>query len=100
MPAETLKTAKVKVSPDDFKVWLEATGTVTNSGSQATSFGIIGIVLLDASGQPIGWLEDNLAATGLLPSQTKGFKTGSTFVPASVAPKVSSVKVFAYDLSL
>ncbi len=100
LPAETLTTAKVKVSPDGFKVWLEATGTITNSGSQATSFGVIGVVLLDASGQPVGWLEDNTAPMGLLPSQTKGFKTGGTFVPASVAAKVKSVKVFAYDLSL
>jgi hypothetical protein len=99
MPAETLKAAKVTVGPDDVNVWLQATGTITNSGSEATTLGVIGLVLLNGSGQPIGWLEDATNGMGLPPSQTKGFKTSYPFVPASEATKVKSVKVFAYELS-
>ena len=100
IPAQTLKTAKVAVAPDDVNVWLEAKGTVTNSGTDTVDMGEIGIILLDSAGNPIGWLVDNTTAMGILAGQTKGFTTSYPFVPASLAPKVASTLVFAFAYEL
>jgi hypothetical protein len=100
VPAQTLKTAKVAVAPDDVKVWLEAKGTVTNTGTDTVDMGEIGIILLDSAGNPIGWLEDNTTAMGILAGQTKGFTTDYPFVPASLAHKVASTLVFAFAYEL
>ncbi len=100
VPAQTLTTAKVAVAPDDFKVWLEAKGTVTNTGTKTVDWGYIGIILLDSAGNPIGFLEDNITAMGILAGQTKGFTTDYPFAPASLAPKVASTLVFAFAYEL
>lgn len=100
IPAQTLTTAKVAVAPDDVKVWLEAKGTVTNTGTDTVDMGEVGIILLDSAGNPIGWLEDNTTALGILAGQTKGFTTEYPFVPASLASKVASTLVFAIAYEL
>ena len=100
VPPETIKAEKVVVRPDEYKIWLEATGTVTNVGTEKVSLGTLAIVLFDANGTPLGWLQDSASVMGLLPSQKKGFSTNYGFVPASVASKVKTLGIYTYELAL
>lgn len=99
LPAETIKVDKVTVRPDQYKIRLEATGTATNTGSEEIDPGTVAIVLFDDAGVPIEWLDDSSLVMGLLPGQKKGFSTNLAFVPASLASKVNSITVFAYELA-
>jgi hypothetical protein len=100
VPTQTLTAAKVVVAPDDVKVWLEAKGRVTNTSTKTVDIGMIGIILLDSAGNPIGFIEDNTTAWGILAGQTKGFTTDYAYAPASLAPKVASTLVFAFAYEL
>ena len=100
VPAPTLTTAHVTARPDSSGVWMKATGTVTNVGTANITLGTIIVVLLDASGEPVGFVQDSASVLGMLPNQTKGFSTDYGFAPAFLAPKVKSIKVYAYELQL
>jgi hypothetical protein len=98
VPEQTLSVEKVTVRADEYDIWMEATGTVTNTGDADAGLAVIGVVLLDAKGRPLGYLVDRLTAMRLLPQQKKGFSTNYPFASASLAPKVDSFKVYAYEL--
>lgn len=99
IPAQKLTTGVVRVGPDAMALWLMATGTVTNTGTTTVTAGQICIILLDAQGEPVGWLADLTTLNGLAPKQAKDFKTSYPWPGASISTRVASYRVYAADLS-
>ena len=88
---------ELKIASGDLGIWLHATGTVTNTGTDTINLGTLGIVLFDANGKPLGYMRDSSAVMGLLPNQKKGFSFDE-YIPGSMASKIKATKVFAYAL--
>ena len=99
IPAQKLQTSVIRVLPDQMSLWLMATGTVTNKGKTTVAGGQICIILLDAAGKPVGWMEDQTTLAGLAPNESRDFKTSYPWPDAAVASRVAAYRVFPVDLS-
>ena len=75
-----------------------ATGTVKNTGSATDATGIVCVVLLDGSGNPLGWLEDDHTLPGLASGGSATFHADAPALPASLIDTVRLMSTYAFDL--
>jgi len=85
-PGPVLKVAKIKLGPESYGDGVTATGTITNTSSTKVGSTVIGVVLFDGNGRPLGYVYTNLI-DNVNAGQTKGFET-----TASPPMSVSAVK--------
>lgn len=75
-----------------------ATGSVKNTGSATDATGIVCVVLLDGSGNPLGWLEDDHTLPGLASGGSATFRADAPALPGSLVDAVMLMSTYAFDL--
>ena len=75
-----------------------ATGTVKNTGSATDATGIVCVVLLDGSGNPLGWLEDDHTLPGVASGGSATFRADAPALPAWLVDAVMLMSTYAFDL--
>jgi hypothetical protein len=94
-PGPKITTDKIKMKADSYGGTVSVTGTVTNTSTTDVQRVVVGVIMLDAAGNPLTFDYSNLV-DNLNAGQTKGF-TASGWAPVKVS-QVASTLAFASSM--